>query len=552
MSPQVAQPRFGEGDPGGDIRAQLRQQHSELAATLERRLDYQETLLNELLGRQPRHLRRTAGGAGTTWAYQQPTTFTLDKFHSSLICSGASGGKASQAPPPQLHQSCVKLSTATACEDEPDADLGRSSTVAEDEPRRQQEADARRSHPSVLRLAGRAKATLRSAAVELVGNPLYDCAIATAIFASSAFIGVETEFEVQHPGEAHPPIFAVAKYCFATVFLLELLVRVAIEGRTFFWSKNWGWNLFDFVIVLDNTVEIAIEIVFVAYGSEFAGTSLLNVRVLRILRITRLIRAFRFLRVVRFVSNLRALVHSIASTLKSLVWVFVLLLLIIYTFAIALTQESTAYLMAEEDPDPGATKYWGNLSGSMYTLFKVLTQGVSWQEAIDPLEQVSQLAVSAFLFFVFFTYFAILNVVTGIFCNKAIEAAARDPDTMASSLQGQQQEYVEHIKELFREIDSDESGTLTVAEFEIMMTNESMQNQLRALELDPADAWTLFKLINTTRGSTIDINSFVEGCIRLKGYAKSIDLAWLATSTESYLTTILKQLQALEARFDPS
>ena len=48
---------------------------------------------------------------------------------------------------------------------------------------------------------------------------------------------------------------------------------------------------------------------------------------------------------------------------------------------------------------------------------------------------------------------------------------------------------------------------------------------LLLLELDTSDAWTLFKLMDTSGNGDLDASEFVEGCMRLKGPARSIDVA---------------------------
>ncbi|CAE7194956.1 unnamed protein product, partial [Symbiodinium sp. CCMP2456] len=63
---------------------------------------------------------------------------------------------------------------------------------------------------------------------------------------------------------------------------------------------------------------------------------------------------------------------------------------------------------------------------SMLTLFLSITGGISWQDALAPLREISALAATAYLAYIIIAVFAILNVVTGVFCNMAIESARAD------------------------------------------------------------------------------------------------------------------------------
>merc|ERR1719174_1901749 len=70
-----------------------------------------------------------------------------------------------------------------------------------------------------------------------------------------------------------------------------------------------------------------------------------NLWVLRVLRILRLVRILRVVRVLHLISELRAIVSSIVGSFKSLIWVVVLLLLMIYIVAVFFTQSVTDHIV---------------------------------------------------------------------------------------------------------------------------------------------------------------------------------------------------------------
>ena len=78
-------------------------------------------------------------------------------------------------------------------------------------------------------------------------------------------------------------------------------------------------------------------------------------------------------------------------------------------------------------------EFYGTLGLTMFTLFKSISGGINWHEMITPLEDVGFYCVGLFVMFICFTIFAVLNVVTGVFCNSAIENANRDPALTGSS-----------------------------------------------------------------------------------------------------------------------
>merc|ERR1719336_1196847 len=68
---------------------------------------------------------------------------------------------------------------------------------------------------------------------------------------------------------------------------------------------------------------------------------------------------------------------------------------------------------------------------------------------------------------------------------------------------------------------------ITLREFQHAMKLPKIQAFLAALDLGTSDAWNLFKLMDMDGTNMIETNEFVSGCLRLKGSARSIDMARL-------------------------
>jgi len=392
--------------------------------------------------------------------------------------------------------------------------------------------------------------------VTVVRGIHWEVFFAVAIFLNSLFIGVEVEYAAQNPGKAPPLSFYIINYTYAALFCAELLLRLCAEGRDFFCSNQWAWNLLDITIVLSALMEVALDVVSLTRDSghdvDVGNLQVSNVRIIRMLRITRFVRTLRIPRVIRFITALRTLIYSIVATLKSLVWALVLLAMIIYVFAIVFTQSTTDHVLLHGESSLPLTMYWSSLLTSMFTLFKAITGGISWHDVVEPLGSVSVLLTCLFAIFIFFTYFAVLNVVTGVFCQSAIEAAHRDPDLIVHSLIMNKKAYIDKIKNLFTSLDGDDSGHITLKELEKLMKDETLQAHFEALDLDVNDAWTLFKLIDQDNQHTIDIEEFVMGCMKLRGTAKTMDMArlqadnrWLMKRLSRFKHTVDQKLERI-------
>ncbi|CAE7448373.1 Cacna1c [Symbiodinium pilosum] len=306
---------------------------------------------------------------------------------------------------------------------------------------------------------------------------------------------------------------------------------MAAFGRGFFTdAKNLAWNITDLIIVASALVEVFVQVTLSMLDQDAPPgvSTLTNMRVLRIIRITRLVRLTRIARITRFIKALRTLVSSIVFTLKSLVWALVLLSLIIYGFGIVFTQAATLYVMdlgadgSVDESDPtllAINEYWHDLPGSMLTLFMAICGGVSWENALRPMGVVSGWCAFLFLFYISFCYFAVLNVVTGVFCQSAIESAQSDHEMIMQNIMQNKEAHIRKVRSLFSNLDADESGYISLVELEQNMHKKSVRTYFEALELDVSDAWTFFKLLDTDGGSAIEIEESLDAQL-------AVPLAW--------------------------
>lgn len=371
-----------------------------------------------------------------------------------------------------------------------------------------------------------------------VASMYFELFWATAILTNSILVGVQANRYATGPS-ADPVDFAMMYiiWGYTMAFTVELLMRMGANGKAFFTdTKQCIWNYFDLFIVTISIVEMVFDIIIWSAG-QISGSGTLpsssgnatGVRVLRILRITRLVRIIRIIRIVRFIRALRTLVYSIIGTIRSLVWAMLLLIMIIYVYAVIFTQAVADHLLSGGGltPRPGFALYWSSVPRSMLTLFEAIVGGISWDVALVPIFDVGWPWVFLFIIYICFTFLAVLNVVTGVFCQSAIEGSQHDQEMLIQEKMKNKTQYMDRVRQLFESIDEDGSGTITIQELEDHLNDAAMQAYFQSLDIDTSDAWALFKLLDSEGSHRIDCEDFVDGCMRLKGAAKAIDLAQL-------------------------
>mmetsp|Transcript_152366 Transcript_152366/g.486839 ORF Transcript_152366/g.486839 Transcript_152366/m.486839 type:complete len:610 (-) Transcript_152366:90-1919(-) len=494
------------------IEGLLRVYHDELL----RRLDKQDQQLAQLGNRSSSKQRSPPTKIDDQLSYTEASFLRTGSPATSIRLARANTGSSATSEDPCPPEATLAGRTL-------EATLARQPAMA---PPRSESVNGRVKQPLARRLAT---------------SPTFETLFGVAILLNGLIMGVEVGYQAERGGEPVPSIFSILNHSFTIIFLFELLVRMASEGKHFLWNHNMGWNILDTVLVISSIFELVADIIRglddVTEDSETSGFNLASIRLLRVIRVTRLIRLLRMARIVHFIKDLGVLVASIMLTLKALVWAMILLGMNIYLFAILFTQIATPELLGLPSPcsevceahQAALMKYWGSLPLSMLTLFASVTGGLDWWLVSEPLMRISLVYMLMFLLYISVTVFAMLNVITGFFCQSAIEGTQQDRDFRIRQIFDNKQMHISHIKEqfqaMFEHLDSDGSGAITAEGFKEHIDNKEGQGFFALLDIAPSDAFMLFTLLDADDSNMIDAEEFVDGCLRLKGPTKAIDFA---------------------------
>merc|ERR1712083_882326 len=123
--------------------------------------------------------------------------------------------------------------------------------------------------------------------------------------------------------------------------------------------------------------------------------------------------------------------------------------------------------------------------------------------------------------------FGVLNVVTSVFVDSAYQVSQKDPEIVIQRALSAEDRYINELKTFFAEVDTDGSGTISWDEFCNHLESDEAQVYLTSLEIDHTHARHLFDLLDTDGTNELDINELIQGCMRLKGNAKSVDVAMI-------------------------
>ncbi len=241
-------------------------------------------------------------------------------------------------------------------------------------------------------------------------NKLFNYFILAIILFSAIIVGIRTDSTLEL---SYGPIFNLLENIILGIFCVELLIRIFAEEHPLNYFKD-PWNLFDFIIV-------------VACFIPFKDRAIYVLRLIRVLRTFRLFTAF---------PNLRPVVSGLISSISSVVFVAMLLLIVVYIYAVI-----GVSMFASVD-----LVHFGNLWKALFTMFQILTLE-NWNTIMLPANSIYPVGGPLyFISFIIIGTMVIMNLFLGIIVGNMSKAL--DKLNEAESMKDYLSEDAQREKEL--------------------------------------------------------------------------------------------------------
>lgn len=326
------------------------------------------------------------------------------------------------------------------------------------------------------------------------------------------------------------------------IFSFELLVRLRFAGFAFF-CQNVVWNWLDFVIVwggiVDQWMMPSIALVKEMMGMEASSGGNMG-QIMTMLRLARLLRILRLVRLVKNIKPLFNLVAGIMQAMQGMGWVLLLTLVTLYTFALLGVRLIGHGLVFGGNPPVEAAVFRGVLE-SMFVLFTIMNGDLSPLEDLFVVMPVMKLVAVSFMVL---ASWAILSILTAVVSENMINACESNREEMdEDAAEETMKASRDKLEALFTKIDTDGSGKLTEAEFEMIIKDKDMMEEITgATKLGKRDIEELFSYLaspedpnNDASPLVISSTDFIEG---MQTESKPV--------TERSMMRISKRLDALE------
>lgn len=326
----------------------------------------------------------------------------------------------------------------------------------------------------------------------------FDFLIGFVIAANAVNIGVEQAFRIR---DDESEAVTVLEHVFLSIYLVELILQFYAFNSACFYDS---WVVFDLVLVV--TGVIAQWIVQPVFGS---GSKFAPLMVLRAARLMRLAQTIRLL--IKF-KELWILVRGLLSSAQTMLYTILLLFVILYILSllgVELLQQHPQAYGPDRDPEFARTtaQYFGSLPVAMVTLIQfVCLDNVAL--IYGPLVKRDPWLIIYFVSVILVVGIVVMNLVTAVIVNSALEQTAQDKD-MVKSLEDERRKLVlKDLRRVFLRLDKDGSGEVSRVEIQNMGTSErAILEGLTGFE-DPLD---IFDALDVDGDGEIGIDEFCDG-----------------------------------------
>jgi hypothetical protein len=190
-------------------------------------------------------------------------------------------------------------------------------------------------------------------------------------------------------------------------------------------------------------------------------------------------------------------------------------------------------------------------------LVHAVSGGVDWVNIYDDTHYLGHFYQGLLVLFISYCLIAVLNIVTAAFVEKIMQVSRNNKHMLVQSELNSKAEFVGNMETLFEKTDVRKDGNITLADMQSIMRDERESAYLAALGVEVSQVRRLFLLLDKDVSGTISRKEFLEGCLRLRGSAKGIDVAALdmhldilEDNLDVVFETVQEKVQALQEEIE--
>lgn len=368
----------------------------------------------------------------------------------------------------------------------------------------------------------------RSLVKIFIHSRLFDVMMGMVITVNTFMIGVELTWDLE--GISTRSLITLEEV-FLCIYLVELALRFVGEGWRCLMSH---WVKFDLFLALVGVLNLWLLQLVKADGTAFGFLT-----VLKMLRLGRLARTVRLL--VKF-KVLWMLVRGLLNSAGTMFYVFFLLTIIFYIFSAIGVELITNNVLAKSDEEFGAivAANFASLPDTMLTLVQFMCMD-SIGSIYRPLIQKDFTLTFYFMVVILVVPVVLMNLITAIIVNSALEQASSDKEVEAMYEQERRARMIKQLRKVFLNLDTDDSGQVNRDEIAFISEVDRYFLEQSTTIRDPAE---VFNALNVDGRESLGIDEFCDGILKLATSKASIEVQRM----EKQVNIMFDRLKAVSQR----
>eukprot|EP00931_Biecheleriopsis_adriatica_P039007 TRINITY_DN22307_c0_g1_i1.p1 TRINITY_DN22307_c0_g1~~TRINITY_DN22307_c0_g1_i1.p1 ORF type:complete len:763 (+),score=158.67 TRINITY_DN22307_c0_g1_i1:86-2374(+) len=371
---------------------------------------------------------------------------------------------------------------------------------------------------------------VRKSTADVLQSPKFDFFIGLIILMNAANIGMEQTY--RGTGQ-YADWISTFEDIFLTVYVLELVARFTAIGRA---SLADGWVRFDlFLVVLGVATQWIISPIF---------GDLNEVGPLMVLRTARLLRLGKTVRLLIKFRELWMLVRGLLNSANTMLYTLLMLFVILYIFACLIMELLFEHpkLMGEGRVEEFAEAVDANFSSIPHSMLTLL-QFVCFDNIVliyKPLVMHDFGLLFYFILVILVVGIVVMNLVTAVIVNSALEQTAQDKDLMKSIEEEKRKQVLKDLRRMFQRLDEDGSGEVSREEIQsVSDADKEILRNLTSME-DPVE---IFDALDVDGSGDIGIDEFCDGLWQVAISNAPIEIKRMEKQVE-YIRAQMKEAQS--------
>jgi len=342
----------------------------------------------------------------------------------------------------------------------------------------------------------------------MVKSVSFELGIGMIMGLNSLVIGAQTSVSGT---EDETEVYDILEHVFTLVFIVEVALRIMSDGWVWCFNVINSWDVA--LIVLTGVVPMWILKPLNVDSSEM--------RLFSVVRILRMIKLVRMVRMVPMFQILYHLVIGLLGSMRLLLFTYLLMGIILYILAVF----SVSWVGRSLDfrDDELAQDYFHSVPAALFTLLQVLTCDWSWMARSLQGRPRSYVVVLVCVVVVMVVTLVMLNLVTAVICNSALDRAKDDQEIEARKKRDMIMAEIKELRDLFVELDADRSGTLSKDEYmHAAQMNKRVQLKFQVLGIAEGEVEEIWDLLAAGR-EEVSVEAFTETMRFMQGDALAKD-----------------------------